>query len=118
MLSETVSPRLPVTQTDLTLAYIEKSIISNGRITANLAAEEFNMSTRTLARRLEVENTSFQVLLKRKKVELAYQYLRDTRKPISQISCQLGYETTNSFSRAFKRESGMTPLAFRKMKQT
>ena len=118
MLSETVSPRFPVTQADLTSAYIEKSIISNGRITADLAAEEFNMSSRTLARRLEVENTSFQVLLKRKKVELAYQYLRYTRKPISQISCQLGYETTNSFSRAFKRESGMTPLAFRKIQQT
>jgi len=79
-----------------------------------LAAEEFNMSTRTLARRLEVENTSFQVLLQRKKLELAHQYLRCTRKSIGQISRQLGYATSNSFSRAFKKASGMTPLGFRK----
>ena len=118
MLSETVSPSLPVTQSDLTSAYIEKAIVNSRRITVELAAEAFNMSTRTLARRLEVENTSFQVLLMHKKVELAYQYLRYTRKPISHISSQLGYETTNSFSRAFKKASGMTPLVFRKMQQT
>ncbi|OUR86733.1 hypothetical protein A9Q81_27835 [Gammaproteobacteria bacterium 42_54_T18] len=118
MLSETVSSNLPATQSELTSAYIEKAIVNSRRITVELAAEEFTMSTRTLARRLAVENTSFQVLLMHKKVELAYQYLRYTRKPISQISSQLGYETTNSFSRAFKKESGMTPLVFRKIQQT
>ncbi|OUS25319.1 hypothetical protein A9Q99_22275 [Gammaproteobacteria bacterium 45_16_T64] len=118
MLSEMVAPSLPVTQADLTSAYIEKSIINSKRITVDLAAEEFHLSPRTLARRLESEKTSFQILVTRKKTELAYQYLRYTRKSISQISSQLGYETTNSFSRAFKKESGMTPLAFRNKQKT
>ncbi len=118
MLSETSSSNSPVTQSDLTSAYIEKALVNSRRITVELAAEEFNMSTRTLARRLEVEKTNFQELFTCKKIELAHQYLRYTRKPISLISSQLGYETTNSFSRAFKKASGMTPLVYRKMQQT
>lgn len=117
MLRDMVEPAAPMTQTQCTLMFIEESIVESKRVTVDRAAEAVNMSPRTLARRLEAENTSFQALLLRKKTELAYQYLRYTRKPINHIATQLGYETTNSFSRAFKKISGVTPLAFRKQHQ-
>jgi AraC-like DNA-binding protein len=39
--------------------------------------------------------------------------LRETRKPIAQIAYSVGYQSEEAFSRAFKREFGMSPGAWR-----
>jgi AraC-like DNA-binding protein len=44
---------------------------------------------------------------------LAKQKLRDTQLMIAQIAFELGYESETSFTRAFRRETGLPPAAWR-----
>lgn len=49
----------------------------------------------------------------RKKTEAAISMLKEEQSSISDISERLGYESTQSFSKMFKRQTGMTPAKFR-----
>ena len=44
---------------------------------------------------------------------LALSLLRDTDQPIAQIAAQCGYNSVNSFYKAFKRMTNVTPAAMR-----
>ena len=44
----------------------------------------------------------------------AVNYLRDRRNTLSEIAFLLGYSEASAFSRAFKRWTGVTPLAYRR----
>jgi AraC-like DNA-binding protein len=48
------------------------------------------------------------------RMQLATQRLRETTAPIARIAADVGYEAEAAFSRAFKREFGMPPAAWRK----
>ena len=48
------------------------------------------------------------------RMQLAAQRLRESREAISQIGYAVGYESEAAFSRAFKREFGKAPAAWRK----
>ncbi|HYN39159.1 MAG TPA: AraC family transcriptional regulator [Rhodospirillales bacterium] len=52
--------------------------------------------------------------LQRWRIELAAARLTDGRQPIAQIAYETGYESEAAFSRAFKRELGRSPGAFRR----
>ena len=47
------------------------------------------------------------------RLQTAKQNLRETRKPIAQLSYSVGYDSEEAFSRAFKREFGMSPARWR-----
>ena len=49
----------------------------------------------------------------RVRMEWAKELLRDTLIPVGKISLMIGYETPEYFSRAFSRETGMTPQKYR-----
>jgi AraC-like DNA-binding protein len=53
--------------------------------------------------------------LTRWRLALAARELRETRMPIIRLAAQVGYESEAAFNRAFKREFGMPPAAWRKM---
>lgn len=79
------------------------------------AAAEFTLSSRTLRRRLEQEQTSYQQLVTQWRREMALQYLMTTALPVQQIGYLLGYADPANFGRAFRREHGLSPQQYRQL---
>lgn len=82
--------------------------------TLPLAAKAMKMSSRTLARRLKSEDTSFADVLDRVRKARAIQYLSEKEMPIEEIALALGFSRSSAFHRAFKRWIGKTPGDYRK----
>lgn len=87
--------------------------IPSGLTSMEAIAGKLALSKRTLQRRIEIEGTSFQLLLKETREALARHYLGNTTLPSSEISFLLGYDEPNSFYRAFRRWTGKTPDSVR-----
>ena len=73
-----------------------------------------NLSQRTLQRRLADAGTSFQDLRDRVRADIAWKYLRQSGLQAAQIAEILGYSEPAAFTRAFRRQHGMTPSAARR----
>ncbi len=78
-----------------------------------VVASWFNITQRTLHRRLLSENTSYKVIVQDIKLSLAKTYLLKSTIPIKEISYFLGYEEAANFRRAFKRWTGYSPSDYR-----
>ena len=76
-------------------------------------AAEFNFTSRTLARKLQKEDTTYQIVLESIRLELADELLRSSSKSISEIASVVGFQEVRTFNRAFKRWTGKTPGAVR-----
>ncbi|OUS24600.1 hypothetical protein A9Q99_23810 [Gammaproteobacteria bacterium 45_16_T64] len=107
------------------MASIGKSVSIEKRIEQNLLrfqggypsfehmAGELSMSPRTLRRRLLERGTSFNAILDRLKYQLAVQHLETSALSIQEIGYLLGYSDPSNFGRAFKKWSGVSPIAHR-----
>lgn len=80
----------------------------------NEIAANFNVSPRTLQRKLKDEGISYQDVADEVRKSLAIHYLEEGGYPVKQISYMLGYNELSAFTRAFKRWTGRTPLSFQK----
>ncbi len=87
--------------------------LQRGVPTLKIVAGRLATSQRTLRRRLEAEGTSFRVLLDHTRAELAENYVRDKRLPLSEVAFLLGFSEPSAFHRAFKRWTDSTPAAWR-----
>jgi len=76
-------------------------------------ARELAMSTRTLQRRLNEEESTFQDVLSDTRESLARHYLSASNMSASEISFLLGYDDPRSFYRAFQAWTGQTPQLVR-----
>lgn len=76
-------------------------------------AEGFNISTRTLHRRLAEEGCSLRELKQRAQRERAEAALLRTAQPIKRVALAAGFGNEKAFSRAFRQWTGETPAAFR-----
>lgn len=79
-------------------------------------ANALHLSLRSLQRRLKQEGTSFKGLLEETRRELALHYIRETYRPIGEITYLLGFSEPSNFTRAFRRWTGMAPAEFREHK--
>ena len=86
-------------------------LLTRGRPTLEEVAQGLAMSERTLHRRLAHEGTSFRALLAEVRTQLAKQWL--TTQTVAQVADRLAFASPRSFRRAFKRETGQPPSAFR-----
>lgn len=77
-------------------------------------ANIFNVSSRTIIRYLQAENTTYRKLRDSVHKQLATDALRNTDLSIDAIALDLGYQDTTSFRRAFKRWCGCSPSEYRK----
>jgi len=77
-------------------------------------ASEWGMSLRSLRRRLEGENVTLTAVLEAELYSRASDLLSRRSHSLAQIAELLGYHEVNSFQRAFKRWSGVTPSEFRR----
>lgn len=78
-------------------------------------ARQIHHSVRSLQRKLQAEETTFKKLLEQTRLELAKQYLSEYQRSISEITYLLGYTEHGSFTRAFKRWTGINPQQFREL---
>jgi AraC-like DNA-binding protein len=76
-------------------------------------AHAFNMTARTLQRRLRAERTSYKQILDDVRRELAVDYVSEPDLSIKEITYMLGFSEPSNFTRAFKRWTGRSPNAYR-----
>jgi AraC-like DNA-binding protein len=76
-------------------------------------AEQLNLSERTLKRKLHDTGYSFQMLLDQTRQHQAITLLNDNQLTIQEIAVVLGYLDPRSFTKAFKRWTGLRPSDFR-----
>ena len=75
-------------------------------------ARALGMSARNLQRHLADEGTSFKELLNEARVSLARTYVDEGRLSVTETAFVLGFADTSTFSRAFKRWTGMSPREY------
>lgn len=76
-------------------------------------AQILNLSPRTLERRLGLEGHRFRDLARQARFDRACALLAAERLSVTQIAYQLGYTDVANFTRAFRREAGVAPSAYR-----
>ncbi|BBB27123.1 AraC family transcriptional regulator [Amphritea japonica] len=86
----------------------EGEMISNEKV-----AQRFNISSRTLNRRLKSFGTSFSDIVAEVRYSVARDLLKNSSDSIDQIAYKLGYSDSSNFSKAFKIWSDKTPTQFR-----
>ncbi|WP_061289588.1 AraC family transcriptional regulator [Herbidospora cretacea] len=80
-----------------------------GESSIDAVAAQLMLSPRTIQRQLQTEGTSYQAVLSDTREKLARRYLADRSLTTSQIAYLLAYDDANSFYRAFRRWTGLTP---------
>ncbi|HEY0669807.1 MAG TPA: AraC family transcriptional regulator ligand-binding domain-containing protein [Sphingobacteriaceae bacterium] len=86
-----------------------------GILSLEQVASNFNMSGRTIQRRLKEESTSYQQVADDVRKTIAINYLQSGSYPLKQISFLMGYNELSAFSRSFKRWTGKTPASYQKI---
>jgi AraC-like DNA-binding protein len=76
-------------------------------------AKLLDVSTRSLRRQLQQQNTSFRGLLDELRTQLALKYLRSTDLANEEIALALGFSDAANFRRAFHRWTNKAPSAIR-----
>lgn len=77
------------------------------------AADLMGVTTRTLARRLQQENTTFMDVLNQVRSEIATYFLTSTQLTVPDIAESLGFSDTGNFRQAFKRWTGLSACEVR-----
>ncbi|KXO86262.1 AraC family transcriptional regulator [Acinetobacter venetianus] len=97
-------------------ARIKVKIIENlatGEIQQQEIAKSLGLSTRSLQRKLSLENTSYSEILDNTRQELAISYIKNNSYSITEIAYILGFTDVSSFTRAFRRWTNLSPLHYR-----
>ena len=91
-------------------------LLPSGKATADAVSDYLNVSKRTLYRYLQDEDTTFQSILDATRYELSFHYLSKGEVSVEEISYLLAFSAPNSFYRAFRGWTGMTPAEARDKK--
>jgi AraC-like DNA-binding protein len=81
--------------------------------TVDYTAHRFGVPVRTLQRRLRDSGLSYSELVEQTRRELACRLLDKPGAKAADVARALGYTDPSSFSRAFRRWTGMSPRAYR-----
>jgi len=77
-------------------------------------ADTLNVSSRTLRRNLQIENTTFQIVVDKLRQDLSKHYLKRSHLNLDAIAQLVGFTETTNFRRAFKRWEGIPPTQYRR----
>jgi AraC-like DNA-binding protein len=81
--------------------------------TVDYTAHQVGIPVRTLQRRLRENGLSYSELVEKTRCELACRLLDKPGAKAADVARALGYTDPSSFSRAFRRWTGMSPRAYR-----
>jgi AraC-like DNA-binding protein len=119
--ADAVATRLAREQCERELAMLDAH--PTGRVRAAIAArpeaalaaiaKQMKMSERTLKRRLAEHDTNFSALREEVRLHRALLLLDDKALSVSEVASRLGYTELPNFTRAFRKWTGMTPVAYR-----
>lgn len=73
----------------------------------------FNLSVRTLQRKLKEEGVSFIQIMEEVRKSLAIHYIKNSSSSVKEIASILGYAESSGFVRAFKKWTDATPSQYR-----
>jgi len=91
-----------------------RKLLPEGQCSIQAIANLMACDKRTLQRNLKEEGVSYQQLLDEVRYALAREYLRDSAMPLTNLATMLGYTEVSAFSRAFKKQFGVSPSEWRK----
>jgi len=92
-------------------------MLSAGEPPQEKVASALCLSLRNLQRKLQLEGTTYTQVVEEVRHDLAIQYLEQSHLAVNEISYLLGFSSLSSFSRAFKRWTGLAPGKYRTEKQ-
>jgi len=90
--------------------------LGNGGATVGGIAGQLGLSRQSLFRKLKAEGTTFEQVLDGLRHTLALRYLSGEGLSVKETAFRLGFSEPASFSRAFKRWTGTSPVAARRKK--
>ena len=82
--------------------------------TIETIAEHLHMSRRTLQRKLAAENITYQEILDAVRLDVSKGLLEKTDMSLGEITFYIGFEEKNSFIRFFQKQTGTSPMEWRK----
>ncbi|MEJ2532884.1 MAG: AraC family transcriptional regulator ligand-binding domain-containing protein [Halioglobus sp.] len=99
----------------MTRAVVDKIVehLPDGPPSQQQIAEALHVSSRTLQRKLREEGATFKELVQEARLHLAHKYLRERNCSVLETAYLLGFSEASTFSRAFKRWTGMAPAEYR-----
>ena len=83
------------------------------RPSLDVISGQLQMSSRSLRRHLQQNGINFTQLLDEIQREIANMLLQHPSMSVKRVALQLGFEEPSSFSRAYKRWSGISPQQYR-----
>src|SRR6187402_226422 len=89
--------------------------VGHTELSIERVASDLNLTKRTLQRRLQDQNTNFAQLRDDLRFHYAIKYLIDDQLSVDRVSRALDFSDRTSFTNAFKRWTGLSPSAFRKL---
>lgn len=89
-------------------------MLPNGEATMHAVAGRLGLSRQSLFRKLRAEGVTFEEVLDGLRHTLARRYLNGEGLSVKETAFRLGFSEPASFSRAFKRWTGTSPLAYRR----
>jgi AraC-like DNA-binding protein len=88
---------------------IVRMLLPSGLCSVDRVAQHLGMHRRTLNRHLAVEGESVTTVINAVRVELAEEYLANTKRRLYEVAELLGFSTAGDFSRWFRSQFGTTP---------
>lgn len=92
-----------------------RMFLREGRSHITWIASTAGVSVRTLQRRLAERGVDYSALVEGTRFDIATQLLKDHRCKLIDIAYDLGYADAASFTRAFRRWTGVTPSEYRQL---
>lgn len=120
MMDQSIIKALNKLEKDNIVSQVKSAVLeqlSCGKVTEEDISGLLNMSKRKLQLKLAEENIRFKSLLDDIRSNMAKEYLNDQSLCLSEIAFLLGFSEVSSFSRAFKRWTGVSPGQYKKNKK-